>query len=524
MRYNCTQSSPTAHPDTRVNIAGDMFASIELGFEQPRLLSYRLDESVTGGRYEVVLDNDDDALTYKNYKGNTATVYFGFVDELGSSCHILRVIGQDFSSEEGKKVMIVTLVDQLSRLAYYKGAVGGTIWNHPHQSMSYLNTVVLPSGAPLPSALKTAINNQYDKTAYQIISTIVTNTLGVPTVLSDDDGLISTRKPLVSAQDARSAIFQALRVTKSYLKNEGNWFEVIQPDAHEKVYDFDIEDLYFKEIDEQQTTIPNKVVYHGIDSGGNLIATQSPHGEDAESISLLGEITEHNNYDVMDRESLTTQAEVDDEADARLANIKLMLNTGTFTAPMHCSLELFDRIALVDSKYTPAKEIEGYVFRIIREYNRGVYKITVQLGGRIDLDIFPFAYSSLGAVGGGKGLLTRTPGTTTDNWYSGTATSGETGEDVLTINSNDTNLKVVGLLLDVTNLSSGATYNIRLYHQINGVERCVYSQNYVRGTDPDGVWLISGSLTVSEALRVELQSMAPGDTSKQIAWEWIKEE
>lgn len=114
-------------------------------------------------------------------------------------------------------------------------------------------------------------------------------------------------------------------------------------------------------------------------------------------------------------------------------------------------------------------------------------------------------------------------GTTTANWYAGAGISGETGGDVLTMGNDSTYNKVQGLWLNIQNLTNGATVTVRLYHSINGVEKKVHQQSFIRGTDPDGLWIISGALEISGTLRCELQSDNSADTAKSIGWEWVME-
>jgi len=79
--------------------------------------------------------------------------------------------------------------------------------------------------------------------------------------------------------------------------------------------------------------------------------------------------------------NLTTQDEVDDRADARISRLEVGLSVGTLTAPMHCSQELFDKISITDNRYDTPQTVTGIVFGILREYDRGVYRITLTLGG-----------------------------------------------------------------------------------------------------------------------------------------------
>jgi hypothetical protein len=119
--------------------------------------------------------------------------------------------------------------------------------------------------------------------------------------------------------------------------------------------------------------------------------------------------------------------------------------------------------------------------------------------------------------------LSGNKGTTTANWNAGTGTSGETGGDVVAIGNDSTYNKVQGLWLNIENLTNGATVTVRLYHSINGVETKVHQQSFIRGTDPNGLWIISGAMAISGVLRCELQSDNSGDTAKSIAWEWAME-
>jgi hypothetical protein len=104
-------------------------------------------------------------------------------------------------------------------------------------------------------------------------------------------------------------------------------------------------------------------------------------------------------------------------------------------------------------------------------------------------------------------------GTATANWNTATGTSGETGEDLVTIGANDTNYKLHSLMLDVSACTDGAVLTIKMFSQINGNEKKVYSQTYTVNTDPDGAWIVTGTVGIHEALRVEVQS----DTSESVA-------
>lgn len=109
------------------------------------------------------------------------------------------------------------------------------------------------------------------------------------------------------------------------------------------------------------------------------------------------------------------------------------------------------------------------------------------------------------------------------NWNTGVATSGLAGGDVVTIGAANVKNKVHSLLVDIANLTAGATITIRLYQLVNGVEREVYQQTFVQGTDPDGLWIINGTLAIHEALRVELFSNNVLDDGAVVAYDYMME-
>jgi hypothetical protein len=106
-----------------------------------------------------------------------------------------------------------------------------------------------------------------------------------------------------------------------------------------------------------------------------------------------------------------------------------------------------------------------------------------------------------------------TVGSTTANWNTATGTSGEAGEDLVTIGADNTKYKLLGLWLDVSACTNGALLTVKMFTQINGTERKVYSQSFLVNTDPDGLWIVQGVLGIHEALRVEVYS----GTSESVA-------
>jgi len=111
----------------------------------------------------------------------------------------------------------------------------------------------------------------------------------------------------------------------------------------------------------------------------------------------------------------------------------------------------------------------------------------------------------------------------TGNWQSGTGTSGETGADLVTIGAADTKYKLHSLLVNISALTAGATITVKLFMEVNATERKAYSQAFTQGTDPDGLWIVNGTVGIHEALRVEVQSNNAADNGLAVEYDYMLE-
>jgi len=114
-------------------------------------------------------------------------------------------------------------------------------------------------------------------------------------------------------------------------------------------------------------------------------------------------------------------------------------------------------------------------------------------------------------------------GSVTGNWNSGIATSGETGADVVTIGANDTRNKLHSLLVSISGVTADARIRIKLFMQVNGTERKVYEEKFHEGRDPDGCWIVNGTVGIHEALRVEAESDKAADDGATIEYDYMLE-
>lgn len=113
------------------------------------------------------------------------------------------------------------------------------------------------------------------------------------------------------------------------------------------------------------------------------------------------------------------------------------------------------------------------------------------------------------------------------NWQSGTADSGETGDNLINIGTANIRQKLNSLQVDISALTNGATITIRLYERVNAVEKRVYppqGTTWIVGTDPEAIWVVDGPVEITGVLRVEVQSDNVNDDTLFIAYKYALEQ
>ena len=113
------------------------------------------------------------------------------------------------------------------------------------------------------------------------------------------------------------------------------------------------------------------------------------------------------------------------------------------------------------------------------------------------------------------------------NWQSGTAISGDPGDNLISIGTAATRQKLNSLQVDISALTNGATITIRLYENVNGVEKKVYppqGTTWIVGTDPEAIWVVDGPVEITGVLRVEVQSDNINDNAKWIPYKYALEQ
>lgn len=115
----------------------------------------------------------------------------------------------------------------------------------------------------------------------------------------------------------------------------------------------------------------------------------------------------------------------------------------------------------------------------------------------------------------------------TANWQSGTATSGETGANLVSIGVAGDRKKLHSLVVGIGALTVGATITIKLFQLVNGVDTKVYppvGSTWTPGTDPNGIWVVTGTLEIDGVLRVEVESDNAGDNGRAITYKYDLED
>ena len=106
-------------------------------------------------------------------------------------------------------------------------------------------------------------------------------------------------------------------------------------------------------------------------------------------------------------------------------------------------------------------------------------------------------------------------GSATQDWQTAEA-------DVVSIGEAGVSNKVQDLSLNISNLV-GTLIIVRLYKNINGVERKLYEQSFNAATDPPGLPIINGTWATHDVIRVSLQSDNVADNGQAVDYDFMLE-
>ena len=105
-------------------------------------------------------------------------------------------------------------------------------------------------------------------------------------------------------------------------------------------------------------------------------------------------------------------------------------------------------------------------------------------------------------------------GSATQDWQTAEA-------DVVSVGEAGVSNKIQDLSLNVSNLVG--VLIIRLYKNVNGVERKMYEQSFNAATEPPGLPIINGTWATHDVIRVSLQSDNAADNSQTVDYDCLLE-
>ena len=105
-------------------------------------------------------------------------------------------------------------------------------------------------------------------------------------------------------------------------------------------------------------------------------------------------------------------------------------------------------------------------------------------------------------------------GSATQDWQTAEA-------DVVSVGEAGVSNKIQDLSLNVSNLVG--VLIIRLYKNVNGVERKLYEQSFNAATEPPGLPIINGTWATHDVIRVSLQSDNAADNGQTVDYDFMLE-
>ena len=105
-------------------------------------------------------------------------------------------------------------------------------------------------------------------------------------------------------------------------------------------------------------------------------------------------------------------------------------------------------------------------------------------------------------------------GAVTQDWQTAEA-------DVVSVGEAGVSNKVQDLSLNISNLVG--VLIIRLYKNVNGVERKMYEQSFNAAAEPPGLPIINGTWATHDVIRVSLQSDNAADNGQMVDYDFMLE-
>jgi len=192
-------------------------------------------------------------------------------------------------------------------------------------------------------------------TIYDILTAILAEIGMTLAALVEDDGIIDTLPPQFDIntqpfERAGQILYRLINMTKSYLRPKQSLeFEVKYPqtsDSDDLSYYSDHAPYFYEYIERRNVLVPNHV-YCFADEGSDGLWADIIVGEasDATEIDAYGTVPM-----IVIAPELTTPTDADNRAASVLARAKMEALAGRMYAPHDCQVELYDKIAVIDTR------------------------------------------------------------------------------------------------------------------------------------------------------------------------------
>jgi len=412
------QQAQSGHtPAVAVDVGGTDYSS--------RILSIDHIERPYGGTATVVLDNHDKGIT-ADHRGDEVTISYGYDNETKSDAPPLWVYTQRTISYEGRLSVALECIDLWVKLSLHKIFTGGGVelsgtlsgnftagmvvegqTSGTKGKVAYVDNansyilVTATSGDFTAGETVEYVNDSAVKitsitatevgggpsagwyggsTIYEILQSI---TSGLATLEKDSsDGIIdaSAYNPTYEVNMGQRIIdvFQSMMLrTKCAARAENDGkihiFDVSSAPSPED-YSYSLSGHVFKiALQDVSEVLPNTVYVYWAEPGATSMASYSGSATDSASVSRFGTVAD------IQSAQCSSDVQADKIAETLLARHQKEALQGTVEVPMNCGQQLWDYVKITDSR--SGETWYGWVGGIRRQYDRGVYKMTLTLGG-----------------------------------------------------------------------------------------------------------------------------------------------
>ena len=206
-----------------------------------------------------------------------------------------------------------------------------------------------------------------DTTIYDIIDSLLTNLMTL--TLDSTDGIVDVYMPyyVTSTGDSIAKIIATLiHYTNCYIRAEGDGQMHIgkMPETSDSKYTFDISSpghLWLSSIKEDAIVMPNRVIAVDLvptvdPDDGSSVNSQTYEGsatDERSKVLVQRAFAGHSGYitRILEDDNLSSNSEATQLAEAALSAAQRSTSRGVLRAPMECSIELYDWVEVVTSRW-----------------------------------------------------------------------------------------------------------------------------------------------------------------------------